>query len=194
MKILIGLTGKTGSGKTSASEMFERMGAFVVDCDAVAHEILNDDIVKENLVEKFSPSVLDGNNNIDRKILGNIVFSDTEKLEMLNSIVHKVIVDKSIDMCINSGCDICIIDGSELEASGADKKCAHIVVIESDEDTRLNRIIARDNIDREKALLRIRAQKDYTKSAIHIENSSSRDILKEKIADLYNKFLGEINA
>lgn len=194
MKMLIGLTGKTGSGKTSASKIFEKLGAFVVDCDTIGHEILKDDAVKEKLVAQFSKSILDDKNNIDRKALGNIVFSDVEKLSELNKIVHCQIVSISVELCLKSGRDICIIDGSELEASGADKKCAHIVVITADEETRLQRITARDGIDRGSALLRIKSQKDYSKNAIFIDNSADTHSLEREITKLYNKFLGEINA
>ena len=194
MKMLLGLTGRTGSGKTSAAKIFERLGAFVVDCDAVAHEILKDASVKKKIVAQFSESILDSDNNIDRKALGAIVFSDDEKLSVLNKIVHGAIVDTAIDLCEKSGNDICVIDGSELEASGADKKCAHIVVITADEEDRLERIILRDGIDRDSALLRMRAQKDYSKEAILIYNSMGQDTLEREITALYNKFLGEINA
>ena len=76
MKMLIGLTGRTGSGKSSAARMFENLGAFVVDCDSVAHEILFDNDIKKKLCQLFSDSILDSENNIDRKALGAIVFSD----------------------------------------------------------------------------------------------------------------------
>lgn len=194
MKMLIGLTGRTGSGKTSAAKIFEKSGAFVVDCDSVAHDILKDAAVKEKIVAQFSESILDSNNNIDRKALGAIVFSDDKKLSLLNKIVHGAIVDTAIDLCEKSGNDICVIDGSELETSGADKKCAHIVVITADEETRLKRITMRDKIDRDSALLRMRAQKDYSKDAILIDNSMGQDALESEITKLYNKFLGEINA
>ena len=138
MKMLIGLTGKTGSGKSSASRIFENLGAFVADCDKVAHEVLCDNKTKDKLCLLFSDSILDSEKNIDRKVLGQIVFSDKDKLSLLNSVMHPAIVDRCIKLCEGSKKDICIMDGSELEASGADEKCDHIVVIVADEDTRLN--------------------------------------------------------
>ena len=193
MKMFIGLTGRTGSGKSSAARMFEDLGAFVADCDSIAHEILFDNEIKEKLCELFSNSILDSENNIDRKALGAIVFSDEKKLLLLNGVVHKAIVEKCAALCKESGSDICIMDGSELEASGADLLCRHIVVIEADEKIRLERIMARDNISREDALRRMNSQKDYGKEAIIIENNLGEDELREKVRLLYNKFLGEIN-
>lgn len=193
MKMLIGLTGRTGSGKSTAARIFEDLGAFVADCDKVAHEVLKDRIVKEELCKLFSDSILDSNGEIDRKKLGAIVFSDNNKLTLLNKIVHSFIVERCVKLCEESGKDICLMDGSELEASGADKLCKHIVVIAADEKTRLERIMARDNIDKESALKRIHSQSDYSKKAIIIDNDSQEDILREKICVLYNQFLGEIN-
>ena len=193
MKMLIGLTGRTGSGKSSAAKIFEDLGAFVADCDKVAHGILKDDKIKEELCVLFSPDILGEDGEIDRKRLGSIVFSDKDNLEKLNGVVHPAIVKKCVELCESSGKDICLMDGSELESSGADKLCKAIVVITADEETRLKRIIARDNIDRESALRRIKAQSDYSKEAIIVDNSGSEESLREKIISLYNKFSGEMN-
>lgn len=193
MKMLVGLTGRSGSGKTSAAKILTDLGAFVADCDLIAHQVLLDTDVKEKLRSNFGDTVFDKSGSVDRKALGGIVFSDSEKLAVLNGIVHGAIVEKAINMCIASGRDICFIDGSELEASGADKKCAHIVVICADEDVRLRRITERDAISAEDALLRIRSQKDYSKKAIFIENNGDFNSLKAAVTDLYQQFLGEIN-
>lgn len=194
MKMLIGLTGRTGSGKSSAAKIFERLGAFVADCDKVAHEILLDGAVKNKLCGLFSEDILNGENEIDRKKLGAIVFSDKEKLNLLNGVVHPAIVKKCVELCENSGKDICLMDGSELESSGADKLCRHMIVITADEQIRLERIMARDGIDKDAALKRINSQTDYSKDSVIIENNSDEKALEIKIKELYNMFSGEINA
>lgn len=194
MKILIGLTGKTGSGKSSAARIFEKLGAFVVDCDKVAHDVLNDEDVKKALIDEFSEEILENNGTVGRKKLGKIVFSEPDKLNSLNKIMHSAIIDKSLSMCYDSGKDICILDGSEIESSGVYKKCRYVVVITAGEEIRLDRIMLRDGISREEALMRMRAQKDYSKDAIVIENNSDAVALEKEINRLYSKFSGEINA
>ena len=194
MKMLIGLTGRTGSGKSSVARIFESLGGFVADCDKVAHEVLLDNTVKEKLCALFSDDILNEENEIDRKALGSIVFSDKKKLYELNGVVHKEIVERCLKLCQESGKDICFMDGSELESSGADRLCDHIVVITSDEKTRLTRIMKRDSIDSKTALKRIQSQTDYSKDAIFIDNSADDKALEEKVTALYNQFLGEINA
>ena len=191
--MLIGLTGKTGSGKSTAAAIFKKLGAFVADCDKIAHDILETANVKKALREEFTDIIFNSDGTVNRKKLGSIVFSDREKLEILNSIMHGAVSDEVLRLCEISEKDICIIDGSELEASGLYKKCRYTIVITADETTRLNRIISRDGINKESALLRIRAQKDFSKEAIFIENNNSASSLEEKITSLYKKFIGEEN-
>ena len=181
MKKLIGLTGRTGSGKSTAAKIFEEFGVFAVDCDKVAHEVLFDSDVKKALCDAFSEMILDSDGNIDRKELGKIVFSDSEKLKTLNNIVHGAILERCFSLCENSGSDICLIDGSELESSGADEKCDVMVVVTADEDIRLARIMARDGIDRESAMNRIKSQKDYSKDAIIVTNNGDNAMLRKEI-------------
>ena len=191
MKMLVGLTGKTGSGKSTAAEIFTRLGAFVIDCDKIAHKALFDKEVMKNLLEVFPASIYE-DGKIQRAALGKIVFSDPEKLELLNRIVHPWITDEILRLCEESISDIVIIDGSELEASGIDSKCRHIIVMESPENMRFDRIIKRDAISKEDAQRRISAQKGYSKKAIIITNDSTQNELEKKVEEVYKKLSAEL--
>ncbi len=191
--MLIGLTGKTGSGKSSAAKIFRSLGAYVADCDEIAHKVLSDDNVKDEILREFSSVCFSADGNVDRKKLGSIVFSDKEKLLKLNHIMHAAIIEKVLLQCQNSKKDICVIDGSEIESSGLYKKCSYVVVITADENVRLKRIMTRDSISKEDALMRMRAQADYSHKAFFVANNGSVDELEKEITILYNKFLGELN-
>ena len=193
MKMLVGLTGLTGSGKTSAARIFEKLGAFVVNCDAVAHSALEYPQVKEKLFYEFESEIFDEHNIVNRKKLGEIVFSDSKKLAVLNKIVHPVVIETALSMCENSGKDICILDGSELEESGVYKKCDLVIVIRASDDVRLSRITARDNITGEVALKRMNSQKEFSKDAVFISNNEDVSSLEKKITSLYNEFFKKIN-
>lgn len=191
MKMLIGLTGKTGSGKSTAAKTFTRLGAFVIDCDKIAHEALLDKSIIKKLLEVFPESIYK-NGEVQRHELGKIVFSSNEKLSLLNSIVHPWINNEILKRCETSPCDIVVIDGSELEASGIDKKCRHIIVTEASPSLRLERITKRDSISEDDAQRRINAQKDYSKKSIIITNDSTLEELEKKIEEVYKKISAEL--
>jgi len=85
MKV-IGLTGPAGAGKDTVVKILEQRGAYIIDVDKLAHEIYP--LVLEKLIETFGQGILDKNGAVDRRKLGEIVFSDKNKLEELNKIVH----------------------------------------------------------------------------------------------------------
>ena len=187
MKMLIGLTGRTGSGKTSAAHVFERLGAYIVN-------VLESPEVKQMLRCEFGSEIFRQDSTVDRKKLGAVVFSDAGKLSSLNAIVHPFIIEKALSMCESSGKDICILDGSELESSGVYKKCAVIIVITADDAVRLERIVTRDGISKEEAMNRMNAQKEFSKDAVFIENNGDVSSLEEKITALYNEFTEKADA
>jgi len=90
-KILVGVVGTAGSGKTEFSKNFSEFGAIVINADKIGWEILKDSKIKEVLQKEFGRAIFSGS-NVDRKILRNIVFSDNDKLKLLNSIVHPELI------------------------------------------------------------------------------------------------------
>jgi len=159
--LCIGITGGSGSGKTTALEVLEERGARVIDCDALYHRLLESD--GELLAEidsRFPGTVRDG--ALDRKALGAIVFSDPEALAALNRITHRYILralEDSIDAWAMAGGELVAIDAVELIGSGLGDRCTVTIGVIAEEERRIERIMAREGISREYALLRVRAQK-----------------------------------
>ena len=157
----IGITGGTGSGKTTALEVIEKLGGLALDCDEIYHQLLlQNDELKSELSRHFPGVLVDG--EIDRKKLGKLVFSDPAALLKLNEITHKY-VDEEVERRImewdKKGGTFTAIDAIALLESDIAKKCDVIVGITAPEEVRISRIMRRDGIDISKARQRIDAQK-----------------------------------
>ena len=160
--LLIGLTGVSGSGKGYVCEIFARYGIPSVDSDRIVHELYeSSDGCISTLRKLFGDSVIKEDGTVDRAALAQTVFSDKDKLKLLNAAVHRF-VKEEINIIIEAerkkGSKAVIIDAPMLFESGIDKKCDLIISVISDRKTRLDRIISRDGITREKALQRLKNQ------------------------------------
>lgn len=159
---IIGITGPSGGGKTSALHALEALGALIIDCDAVYHELLeagNAPLLAE-IGSAFDGVVTGG--ALDRKRLGKIVFSDAAELERLNVITHKYIsieVDRRLAAFGDKGGAIAAIDAIALIESGLAERCELVIGVTAPEEVRLRRIMARDNISEDYARMRVGAQK-----------------------------------
>ena len=87
--------GGIASGKSTVAAEFAKLGCEVINADKIAHELLEKDAVKRQIVAAFGPSILDPKGRIDRKRLADIVFADTHKLSLLNLIVHPLVLERA---------------------------------------------------------------------------------------------------
>ena len=157
---VIGITGGTGAGKTSAVKVLQTLGAMVLDCDEVYHELLihNSEMIKE--IEAGFKNVID-DGKINRQKLGEIVWNDPEALQKLNNITHKYVsaeIDRRINTFKEQGASVVAIDAIALIESGQGKRCDIIVGVTAPQKSRISRIMKRDNISNERAQTRINAQ------------------------------------
>ena len=95
-KPVIGIIGGICSGKSTVAAQFEKLGCAVIDADKLAHDALFEPSVKKKITELFGDQILDSKGDIDRKKLGQLVFSDKNELSSLNMIIHRVVLDKFI--------------------------------------------------------------------------------------------------
>jgi len=158
---IIGITGGTGAGKTSAVRALQVLGVKVIDCDKVYHELLikNSEMITE--IEAAFANVTD-DGKINRRKLGETVWADPKALQKLNFITHKYIsveIDRRIDTFREQNANIIAIDAIALIESGQGKRCNIIVGVTAPQENRVLRIMKRDNISKDAALSRINAQK-----------------------------------
>ena len=196
--IVFGITGPTGSGKTTALNCIAQRGGAVLDLDAVYHELLKTD---KNLIAeldaRFPGVITDG--VLDRKALGNIVFADQTALLDLNTITSKYIMaetDRLLTAAREEGRPMAAIDAINLLESDLPFRCHHVIAVTAPEAIRVKRLMARDNISEEYARLRISAQPpneyyeeacDYIlRNGVYTQEEFTRhcnDLIDELLAD-----------
>lgn len=152
----IGLTGPTGAGKSYVCKTLENRGFKIIDCDKIAHELTvkNAPILKD-IASAFGEDVVK-NGELDRKLLASRAFDTKEHTKKLNSILHPAVVQK----CKEEAQGLTVLDASQLFEANMQNDCYKVIGVLADEDVRIKRIIARDNITEQQARLRMSAQFD----------------------------------
>ncbi|MGN0618920.1 MAG: dephospho-CoA kinase [Ruminiclostridium sp.] len=187
--VIVGLTGMSGAGKTTACNAFREAGFAVIDCDRAAREVVEKGrpALKE-IVSAFSPEILNSDGTLNRRMLGNIIFSDSEKRQLLNGIIYPYISYTIIsEICgfLSGGEKRILVDAPTLFESGTDSLCDLVVSVVADEKLCLSRIMFRDSLTDEQAKNRLSSQypPDFyrEKSAYCVENSGTQEQLREKI-------------
>ena len=152
----VGLTGPTGAGKSYVCEIFRQKGFKIIDCDKIAHELTakNAPILAE-LANEFGEDIVK-NGELDRKLLASRAFDTKEHTKKLNSILHPAIIKR----CKEEANGLTVLDASQLFEANMQNDCYKVIGVLADEDVRIKRIIARDNITEQQAKLRMSAQFD----------------------------------
>ncbi|MCR5137591.1 MAG: threonylcarbamoyl-AMP synthase [Oscillospiraceae bacterium] len=211
---IVGITGGSGCGKTTALEPLRERGAAVLDCDEVYHELLQHNTAMiEELGQRFPEAyrrdcqggreapdpVLCGDpagsiGSIDRRTLARLVFQDAGALRDLNGITHRYITEEirnRLRQHAMQGGRLAALDAVELIDSGLAEQCDLLLGVTASEETRLKRITERDGIGREAALARIRAQKPETYYRQHcdavLENNGSRSEFLQKLESVLSE-------
>lgn len=195
--LIIGLTGGIVSGKTTVADMFRELGADIIDADIIAREVVRPKKKAwEKIVKHFGVGILRENQEINRKKLGNIVFSDKNKLKLLNQITHpeitEVIKKKLENISNNSNrSTVCIVDVPLLFETGFENMMNKIIVVYLDPKKQINRLMKRNNLTREDALKRIKTQipiEEKVKMADYIiDNSNSLEYTKKQVLHLWEE-------
>ena len=194
----IGLTGGIGSGKTSVSKLFKKWGAYILDADAIAKEILNtNEIAQGEIIAEFGSDILNKDGKIEKQKLARIAFQDENHQLRLNTIIHPyvfLIIDSTFDEILASGKhDVFCVDAALIYESGADTHMDYVVVVTSNLRLRTERVMSRGGLTREEFLKRLDLQwsdedKIHMADFVIHNNSTQDDLAKEakKIFDQIN--------
>ena len=159
--MIIGLTGKSCAGKDAVAALLDKKRFEVIDVDKLGHDALA--MNKDKLVEAFGDGIIAQDGSVDRKILGPLVFSDSDKLGTLNSITHPWMHDEAMrraEEAEREGKEA-VINAALLESMGFVESCDRIILVVAGYETRLKRALQRDSgMTEEKFRDRTMAQKD----------------------------------
>lgn len=155
--MILGITGGTGCGKTTLLRCIAAQGGLILDCDAIYHELLKTDKTLLNAIEARFPGCVE-NGVLQRKKLGNLVFSDEKALNDLNKITHSAVKAEVLRRLAHKP-KLTAIDAIGLFEGGLAELCDVTVAVTAPEEARLRRLMIRDGIDRDYAKRRIAAQK-----------------------------------
>ncbi len=194
----VGLTGNIASGKSCAARIFAELGAWVIDADAIAHEALaKTSGTFKKVVEAFGDAILSPEGDIDRKKLGEIVFNDSEKRSLLNSIVHPEVRaeirrrTEELEKRFPAG--IIILEAALLVESARHELCDCLIVVTCDPNLQLARLIGRDGLTVEQAKARMAAQMPVAEKLrvanYSIDTSGTLKSTREQIETIYRDLL-----
>ena len=159
-KTVIGFTGQTGAGKTTILRELEKLGAYIIDCDALYGEMLKSDAVLQYDLRKAFGEEIFCEGALDRKALAARVFSDEGELAKLNAIVFDAVPRGALCRIRETDKTLIGIDAINLTDCLLRDFCDVTVAVTAAEEVRLHRIMARDGILEEQAKLRMAAQRD----------------------------------
>lgn len=191
---VIGITGGSGCGKTTALNLLKEQGAEIIDCDALYHEMLNNDEEMIRDLETAFPKAVNGG-HVDRRILASIVFRSPEALTRLNEITHGHIreqVRTILKQCVMDGRRLAAVDAAALIESGLASECDTVVGILSKRENRLNRIMKRDNISRQAAEERLNAQQSDDFYIKHCDKIIYNDLTEQQFAADCHAYFSEV--
>lgn len=200
--VVIGLTGQSGAGKTTVCQVFEQNGFTVINADMIARNIMYiDSPCLKEITERFGEEILNPDRSLNRQKMADIAFSDKEILYQYNALCYPYITYEILTMIkayAEKDIRFILLDAPTLFESRADDFCNLIISVVSSEQSRLSRIIQRDNIPEEKILQRFSAQHSERFFVAHsdfvIKNNKTVDILIEKAKEVSEKIKEYYNA
>jgi len=156
----VGITGGIGSGKSTVCEVFHHLNIKIFNADKAAKEIINYDAdVKSKLISIFGKEIYENSEKINKQKFAEIIFNNQKSLSIVNSIVHPVVMSKFDEFVYSHNMSKYIIkEAAILFESGSYKKLDKTITISAPEKLRIQRVISRDNVDRQVVIDRMKNQ------------------------------------
>lgn len=197
-KPIIGILGGIASGKSSVGKAFSQLGCEIINADAIAHELLDEETVREKIVALFGGEILDSTGNIDRKILAGIVFFDSNKLSLLNEILHPLVLERVESMIEQNNrreqIKAIVLDMPLLVEVGWAERCDKLIYVDCSLKNRLERA-KKAGLDenqlkiREKFQISLDIKRNLADNTV--ENNSDFLTLVRQVADIFSDMMDD---
>ena len=193
-RMLIGLTGGIGSGKSAAAEHFQTLGIDVVDADLASRAVVEaGQPALAEIAEHFGADILDDHGRLDRAALRSKVFSDVAERKWLQNLLHPLINNYLVEQVANAQSDYCLLVNPLLIESDQQRWCDVVVVVDVAVATQINRTMARDDNTREQveAIIDAQASRERRLEAADyvVTNDQDLDFLRSQINILHSNLL-----
>jgi dephospho-CoA kinase len=201
--LLVGLTGGIATGKSTVDALLRDLGAAIIDADVLARDVVEPgEPALDEIVAEFGRGVLEPGGRLDRKALGAIVFADPERRRKLEAMTHPRIRERfqrQLEVLAARGFrGLVIFDAAVMIESGNYRNMDRLVVVIADEATQIARLMARDGIDRDEALRKIKSQMplaEKAKLADHvIDNSGDCTTTEAQVVKVHESLMAELEA
>ena len=194
MTYVVGVPGGIGSGKTAATDEFQRLGIDVIDADVVAREVVEPgSVCLKEIQHHFGPEVIQSDGHLDRKALREKVFSNNDEKEWLNQLLHPEIRRQILAQLNNASSRYVILSAPLLLENGLDKYCDQVLVIDVPESLQVERTVTRDNTSEEQVAAILNAQmtreERRRKADDIIVNDTTLDALHTQVQELHKRYL-----
>lgn len=192
--MIIGLTGGIGTGKSTASNFFKEFGCHIISADDVYSRLIKKNSpLYRRIVKAFGKQILDKNKNIDRRILGAIVFNNKKKLKQLNTITHPEIIKEIIAKIKKN--KVNIVEAPLLFEANMENMFDNIIVIKCKKDIQVRRLIKKTGLTREEILQRINSQMPLGKKVkmadYVVDGGKSIPDMKEEVYSVWQRIQNE---
>lgn len=196
-RLNIGITGGIGSGKTLICRIFSVLGIAVYDADREAKELMNKDAgLRASLIKHFGPQVYNEAGELDRAFLSASVFQDAAKLDLLNGIVHPVVIQAGIDWMNRQTGSYSVKEAALLFESGSYQANDYNILVFAPVEERIRRVMARDGMSRQQVQDRINNQMPEDEKMkladFVIYNDGVQAVIPQVLA-LHERFVKESN-
>lgn len=193
---LIGLTGGIATGKSTVSAMFKKAGAIIIDADRIARAVVKKGLpAYREIVAQFGTEVLLPDGEINRNMLGDIIFNDPHKKQLLNRIVHPHVneeVNRQIKQTQKTHPNaVVVLDVPLLIEAGMHNNLSEIIVVYAPQDIQIQRLMQRDRISEADALARVQSQmpieEKKQQATLVIDNSGTIENTRRQTLDIFER-------